>query len=428
MAIAQNSRDVRIRIIGENLLGGSVRDARRDLTLLGKSVESVLGGKAGKFFGAAVTGGAAGLIAGTVGGTFAPKLMSQFQDSIGKMLDFSEPLAKAFGIVTERAREMAKEMSSLSKSVRDATAKVTQQALAPSQKAREELFGGILPEGGIAGLLGGRRQGKFASALGDIETQRQELIRQQRRGLGADWWRKMMTAELGNIDANKGFAERMEMAAGGILPRHVKARVDADMALARANVNSRSVDELKVRNERFSKAQSELTKREEQLRTIQNFELGFRGAGPIANRVAGLFGGMFGTAGRSLFGGLRGGVAGFGQAFEMNREGRLATESPAETLRRELGNLQRDRGRGLSEDVFDGRRRQLRLQAIGQLQAPDQIPGLAPTEGRFITMGRRNEVKDELSHLRRELKAEHAKDRAALAAAIREIGGGNDAL
>lgn len=414
MAFAQNSRDVRIRITGENLLGGPVRDARRELDILKGSIDGLVGGKAGKFFGAAATGGAAGLIAGTAANTFAPALTSQIQTSLKKALDFSEPLARAFGIVTDHAKELATQMQTLSKSVRDATGKVTQQALSPSAKASEALFGNLLPEGGVLSLLG-NRQGKFGAALGDIDKQRAELNRQRGAGLPASFRQKAMEQELANIEAGRGVTERVSRLGGHFLsmmgvPNLLEEQDQSDINLARARVSQRAVRELGGRNRSFSRAQGELDKREQQLRAIFGIEQGARNFATGAGNVASLFGGAFGTAGRSLFGGLASGASGLTEAMRLNREGRLATETPAERLRRELGNLDRDRSRGLSGDVFQRRRGQLLRQAISGLDREPATPDLAALESRFRTRGAdRDPVDKNLSEMRRELKEYNRK-------------------
>jgi len=419
------TKDILIRFVGKNLVGGPADAARRDIQSVRQAIGGLVGGPQGKFLGAALTGGSAGLIAGTAAATFAPALSSQVLGGLKSQLDFSEPLAKAFGIVTERSRELAEGMRQATQAFRDATNKLVQGALGPSGKALEETAAGYTIPASFPGSLFGERQGRFSSALSGIAAEREKLAREKEgpraRLAFGNLRAKFTQQELKRFEGTGAFQVASDMFFGS---HHAERLREDQLREATERGSQRALDEMNRRSTRIESGEQELNKREAAIRGFSRFEAVGKGLGIRGLLGARDFGGALGNAGGTIFDVFRGAVSGFGEARDLNRATRLGTESQSESLQRELGNLERDRRvGGLTDANYQRRLRQIRMQAIGGLDSSGgEMPSLAGDTTRFLTMGRSTKsAGEEVAELRKELKQAHDKEQKALADLIKAI-------
>lgn len=95
-----------------------------------------------------------------------------------------------------------------------------------------------------------------------------------------------------------------------------------------------------------------------------------------------------------------------------------AAETPAETLQRNLNQLEGKKA-FLSPELYAKARQSLWLGAAAGVDKINQAPGLAATEGRFLTRGR--DRNDEVSDLHKTLKDAHKKEQEQLKALLEEL-------
>lgn len=150
----------------------------------------------------------------------------------------------------------------------------------------------------------------------------------------------------------------------------------------------------------------------------ENMRVTFRGMKNAAEKFTSIFTSM----GRGLFqdasrlGGNvldqgRAGVLGIRQHLwdaqaESARRAIEVGASPADRMREEWRELQRLRNTGgVNAEQFENARRGMLIQGLSGLPGPQQTPGLAATQGRYITRGPEQKQTEEISAMRRELKA-----------------------
>lgn len=192
----------------------------------------------------------------------------------------------------------------------------------------------------------------------------------------------------------------------------------SDVALARMNTLRKQQD----------RADTTLRKRAD---FIGFLERASRVAGGVDSALLGA-----GSFGRTAFGALgaaeaaatrlfAAGFGGFGAAFDINRSARLANETPAERLRRELGNIDAAQRNGLNPANALASRRRLLFSALGDVdRSLFQAPPLGVTESRFLTRGRDAErVPAELTRLFEEANRVRREQTDKLIKAITENGG-----
>lgn len=186
-------RNIEFVINGKDNSASAFRSAetrlKRFQQMAGQAVGGAIGGIGGKLFGSGIVGGGAGIAAGAIGRTVAGDFISQMSRAGLRQLDFSEKLFNAFGIVSEKALQLADSFTQAAKSLRNEnrTWIQTQRSGLAATLDRLGMQGGTPSDDVLFGqttrsILGGvfgQRYVDFSTGLEQARALRVNLLRRQ---------------------------------------------------------------------------------------------------------------------------------------------------------------------------------------------------------------------------------------------------------
>lgn len=421
---ANNTKDITIRFTGENLLGPVAR-----------SVQSELDGLVRKYQNAAkITTAEVAKRAIAQRDAWMKPFMEFEKASVKGWVRFGSAAEAAFNRAGAAAQKFNKEVANRAFAGVAIGAGMAGDVVGGTAGQAIGAVGSIAGQASLGGMVGGPFGAAIFGTVAALKTFKSAIDEASQKVRDAEAWGKRQQTFA--VEQRRRVSEEAKALRQQFVPdqpltaKQARGEMAEKLEAQRNFLNKTIGLTPEQRNQaaaEFKRTQAELLHFDRGL-AVQSFEkLGGNlqafggGAKTLFDRVRGSLGGAAGGLADTVRGGLS-------ETAERSRR-MLAQSSPAAGLRSELGELQQQlQGGQISPEAFNAARQRLRMQAIGQLPGMQQTPNLAATEGRFITMGRRNELKDEFSAYRREFKMLTEKHTSQLVAAIRESGGTTDSL